>query len=179
MKKVIHVILLIGLISQFWIYSIFAKTIIFEVDATPYDYGIIKDKKTDFTFKEEFTEEIQEDIKVKNTIYDLYSSEEIQLLFKTVETETYGADYESKKNVASVILNRQEQYGKSLKEIITSPNQFCYSKNNISDLTIKACEDALDNRGNVLGALYFRSDKRPETWNGRPFITSDGNHNFY
>lgn len=124
-------------------------------------------------------EEVEEVIEPEETIYDLFTDEEIQLLFKTVETETFGADYESKKNVASVILNRVEQYGLTLKEIITAPNQFCYSKDNISDKTIKACEDALNNRGNVLGALFFRSDKQPETWNGKTFKYTDGNHNFY
>lgn len=128
----------------------------------------------------EEVEEVEEEISVPEiTIYDLFSDEEIQLLFKTVETETFGADYESKKNVASVILNRVEQYGQTLKETITAPNQFCYGKNNISESTIKACEDALNNRGNVLGALFFRSDKRPETWNGKTFKYTDGNHNFY
>lgn len=133
-----------------------AAEIIFEVDATP-------------------KELIQ-----KDTIYDLFSEEEIQLLFRVVETETHGADYESKKNVASVIFNRHEQYDKTLKDIITSPNQFGYSKKSITDSTIKACEDALNNRGNVSKALFFRSDRCPDTWLGRPFIYRDSaTHYFY
>ena len=136
--------------------NVLATEIIFEVDATP-------------------KELIQ-----KNTIYELFTEEEIQLLFRVVETETHGADYESKKNVASVIFNRYEQYNKSLKDIITSPNQFGYNKKFITDSTVKACEDALNDRGNVSKALFFRSDKCPNTWLGRPFIYSDSaTHYFY
>ena len=124
-------------------------------------------------------EEVEEAVETEFTIYDLYTDEEIQLLFKTIETETHGADYESKKNVASVILNRQERYNKSLKEIITAPNQFSYSKSEITETTIQACEDALNNRGNVSEALFFRSDKQLKFWNGRPFLYSDQNHYFY
>lgn len=176
MKKILYVILLTVFVSQFYINTIFAKTIVFEVDATPWDYYILEDKRTDYSLIENEEEIVEE----KDTIYDLFSEEEIQLLFRTVETETYGADYESKKNVASVILNRYENSDISLKQIITSPNQFCYGRKDISDNTIKACEDALDNRGNVIDCLYFRSGKQLSTFCGHTLKYIDQvNHYFY
>lgn len=114
------------------------------------------------------------------TIYNTYSEEEVQLLFRVVETETFGADYESKKNVASVVLNRQEAYDCELKDVITAKNQFCYGRTKISDSTIKACEDALLNRGNVENCLYFRSGKKMSSFCGQQLkYTDQVGHFFY
>lgn len=43
------------------------------------------------------------------TVFDVYTEEELMLIFRTVETECFDADFISKCNVASVIFNRRKR----------------------------------------------------------------------
>ena len=117
------------------------------------------------------------------TIYDLYSSVDIEYLEKCVETETLGGSFASKVNIANVIFNRaqdDERFPSTLKDVVTAPGQFAYSKNEISPLTIAACEYAAINSDTTYGALYFRSGAKKETFNGAEYLfTDDVGHHFY
>ena len=72
------------------------------------------------------------------TVFDVYTEDELILIFRTVETECYDADFMSKCNVASVIFNRIEsgEFGESVEEVITNPNQFAYGRECITESTI-------------------------------------------
>ena len=98
----------------------------------------------------------------EQTIYDVYSNTELDMLFRVVEAETYGWYYENHRNVANVIFNRVRTGWGSLTKVLTAPYQFevvttgFYKKVVVSVDTIRAVEDAFkhDYTG---GALYFDS----------------------
>ena len=116
------------------------------------------------------------------TIYDVYTPEEIYLIQRTVETECFDASFESKANVASVILNRIEfgGFGKNITEVITKKNQFAYWRKDISDSTILAIEFAYEIGDTTNGCVAFRSDKQPQKWYGWEYQFSDNAvHHFY
>ena len=124
-----------------------------------------------------------EDNVTETTLQDIYSEEEILLIYSVIETETYGADIESKTNVACVILNRinhpTNRFGDSVKDVITSPNQFAYFRKNISDTTIQALENAFA-CDTTQGALFFKSGKKTKTFNQATYIFTDTvGHHFY
>lgn len=122
------------------------------------------------------------------TIYDYFTEEEIYLIQCCVETETYGADFEAKCNVANVIFNRFNYTGKkypefenkSIEEIITLANQFAYSKTQISEDTILAIEYAFAIEDTTNGALFFHSNPKTDTWYGADWLFEDSaGHHFY
>lgn len=116
------------------------------------------------------------------TIYDYFSEDEIYLIQRMVETETYQAKFEAKVNVANVALNRLESglYGESIKEIITNPNQFAYHRKSISDSTILAVEYAFMFDDTTDGALSFHSNSKTNTFNRQKYIFTDSvGHHFY
>ena len=117
-----------------------------------------------------------------NSIYDCFTEEEINLIFRVVETETFECDFDSKVNVANVVFNRLEhgEFGKTIKEIITTKNQFAYGRKNISEDTILAVEYAFMVEDTTNGALFFHSNKKTNTFCGNEFIFQDeAGHNFY
>lgn len=116
------------------------------------------------------------------TIYECYDENDIKMIQKVVETECYDQDFESKVNVACVIINRIESgdYGESIYKVITSPNQFAFGRNNISETTILAVEYAFSIEDTTNGCIGFRSDKNPNTWNGWEYVFTDSiGHHFY
>ena len=117
------------------------------------------------------------------TIYEMFSSEDIEYLEKCVETETFGGTFLSKVNVAHVIINRamdDEKFSSTLKGVVTTPGQFQYSKSAIDPLTIAACEYAAITSDTTNGALYFKSGNKTDTFNGATYIfTDDVGHHFY
>lgn len=142
----------------------------------------IEDKKEWFIEYKKIIYEYIELIDPPETIYDYYSEEEINLICRVVETETYQCDFESKVNVANVILNRidDEKFGGTVKEVVTSTNQFVYERKIISEDTILAVEYAFLNEDTTQGALYFNSNNKTETFCGREWIFQDeAGHNFY
>ena len=115
-------------------------------------------------------------------IYDEYSKDEIYLIQRAVETETYQCYFLGKANVASVILNRisDGRFGKSIKEIITNPGQFAWHRTKISESTILAVEFAYDIGDTTDGCIAFRSDRKPEKWGKWTYQFSDNSvHHFY
>lgn len=118
------------------------------------------------------------------TIYDVYTDEEIYLMERVIETETYQRDFESKCNVASVILNRVEspykEFGSSVKEVITTPKQFAYGRKKISEDTKLALEFAFSICDTTNGAIAFHSHKTAKAkWGKWVYTFSDSSHHFY
>jgi hypothetical protein len=116
------------------------------------------------------------------TPYDVFSDDEIELILKCIETEAHECDFDSKVNVASVILNRVEhdEFPTDPVEIITAPNQFAYSRSSIADDTIEALLYAFMIEDTTNGCIAFRSDNNPQEWNGWTLQFSDNAvHYFY
>ena len=95
-------------------------------------------------------------------LYDAFTEEELDLLFRVVECEARGGSLESKINVASVIFNRVKTgwQGGDLTSILMSPRQFevvtlgVYKTAKPTKSTIKGCEIAFET-DSVDGAIYF------------------------
>lgn len=116
------------------------------------------------------------------TVFDVYSQDELKLIFKTVETECYDADFDSKCNVASVIFNRLESgdFGDTVEEVITGPNQFAYDRENITESTILSVMYVYEIGDTTDGCVAFRSDRCPMKWHNWVYVfTDDAGHNFY
>lgn len=122
-------------------------------------------------------------IETPQTIFDVYTEEEITLMCRTIETECYDQDFVSKCNVASVILNRVNQggeFGDSVTEVITKENQFAYGRENITQDTILSIMYIYEIGDTVDGCVAFRSDKCPATWYSWTYMfTDDSGHHFY
>ena len=116
------------------------------------------------------------------TIYDYFSSQELDLLLRVVQAEIGDYSFEQKVNVTNVILNRvnHERFGESLSEVLI-PSQFSTISNGrinnvkVCEDTILACEYAFQFPDTTNGALFFDSDG---TLN-YPKIYDDSAHNFY
>lgn len=126
--------------------------------------------------------EYSSNIDVDTTIYDVFSTTQISYMERCIETEVYQAPFDSKCNVASVILNRV--YGSSWSNdsivIITSKNQFAYFRKDITESTILALEYAYQIGDTTNGCVAFRSGNKPNSWIGLnlQFIDEVG-HGFY
>ena len=112
------------------------------------------------------------------SIYDEYSESDIFLMQRVIETEVYDLDFEKKVNIASVVLNRIDngEFGDTVKEVVTSPNQFAWFRTEITQDT----KDALEwvyYFGRTTDALYFRSDGKP--FKGLTQVMNDGAHTFW
>ena len=120
-------------------------------------------------------------IETKEPIYNHFTDEQIKMMQKCIETETFEADFDSKVNVACVILNRVEHdlYPTDPIEIITEKNQFSYGRNKITEDTILALEYAYY-EDTTNGCIAFRSDCSPNEWNGwTKQFTDESGHTFY
>lgn len=116
-------------------------------------------------------------------IYDYYTEEEIYLMCRVIETETYTQPFECKVNVANVIFNRlsHEDFDNTVERVVTKPSQFAYWRTVISEDTKLALEYAFIFPDTTGGAIAFHSfDTYKETFFGytRYFEDSCG-HTFY
>lgn len=142
--------------------------------------------------EEETTSELKQDITIQHfvglgqtteeettvvypNLYADFTQEEIYMIQRCVETETYTADVISKMNVASVIFNRlnhpDNKYGDNVVEIITAPNQFAYWRTEISKETVQAIENVYKYGDTTNGCIAYRSDNPPEYWSPSPYHT--------
>ena len=98
------------------------------------------DKKSWFILYKSMQEYYADYIDTSETIYDYFTEEQITMMQKCIETETYQCSFDAKVNVACVILNRieHEQFPTDPIEIITGKNQFAYGRNSITEDTILA-----------------------------------------
>ena len=140
------------------------------------------DKKTWFILYKLMQEQYSDYIDPSETIYDYFTDEQITMMQKCIETETYQCPFDAKVNVACVILNRveHEQFPLDPIEIITSPNQFAYGRNIITEDTKLALEYAFSIEDTTDGCIAFRSDCSPNEWNGwTKQFTDESGHTFY
>jgi hypothetical protein len=116
-------------------------------------------------------------------IYDVYTQKEINYMCRVIETETYGADFISKCNVASVIINRIEnpKFPDNPIDVVTQANQFAYFRTYIPEDTILALEYAYMIEDTTNGCIGFNSFKNPPTyWNGLTYqFTDNVGQSFY
>ena len=142
----------------------------------------IQDKKEWFISYKKIINDYIDTIDPPETIYDYYSEEDIKLICQVVETETYQSDFDSKVNIACVVLNRIEDgsFGNTVKDVITSENQFAYGRKDISEDTILAVMFSFEITDTTNGALFFHSNEKSDTFNGANYIFTDGaGHHFY
>lgn len=129
-----------------------------------------------------FTPKLAE-IKHDRDIYNDFSEEEITLICRVVETETYDQAFDSKVNVANVVFNRLNdgRFGDTIKDVVTAPKQFAYGRKVIADDTLNAVIHAYENEDTTQGALFFHSFKEARvTFCGADYIFSDNAvHHFY
>lgn len=146
------------------------------------DLAKIEDKKSWYLAYKGFIEDYP-DFDRGSTLYDRYNDDEIYLMERVIETETYGCDFEAKSHVASVILNRIEgdnNFSDDATTVCTSPNQFVYGRKQISEDTKLALEYAAEIEDTAQGALYFNCMTPMDSWNGRELkFTDHVGHSFY
>ena len=121
-------------------------------------------------------------IEPPETIFDYFTEDEVRLICRVVETETYQCDFDSKVNIANVVLNRIEsgEFGETVEEVITTESQFAYGREVITEDTILAVMFAFEFEDTTNGALYFHSNKQTDTFCGKSYIFSDDAvHHFY
>ena len=123
------------------------------------------------------------DVSNELKIYENYSSEELDLLFRVVQAEI-GSEYsfEQKCNVVSVIYNRiyDNRFGNTIKDILVK-GQFSVINNGrinnvvVDENTVLACEYVFEFGDTTGGALFFDSNGKLKY----EFLFNDGAHNFY
>lgn len=143
----------------------------------------IEDKKEWFIAYKSIIEEYSYIIDPPEAIYDYFTEEELDLLFRVVQAEV-GDEYsfESKVNVANVIFNRfyHERFPDTLSDILVC-DQFSsiadgrYREVEVTEDTILACEYAFILDDTTDGCLFFDSNN---TLNYQ-FVFNDSAHNFY
>ena len=143
----------------------------------------ITDKKEWFLAYKDIVEKYSYIIDPPETIYDYFTEEELDLLFRVVQAEI-GDEYsfEQKCNVSSVIFNRlyHERFPNTLSEILTY-DQFSpiadgrYKEVDVTEDTILACEYAFMMEDTTNGCLFFDSNNMLNY----QFIFNDSAHNFY
>ena len=141
----------------------------------------ITDKKEWLLKYKDLVNEYSEWVEAPKTIYDAFSSEEIYLMQRCVETETFQHDFNSKCNVASVIFNRLNHSGfpDTVNKVIV-PVQFAFSKKNISEDTKLALEYVFLRGDTAQGAIFFHSNSYKPTFCGASYLfTDEAGHHFY
>lgn len=142
----------------------------------------IEDNKKWFLAYKDIVFEYAEWIDTPETIFDYYTEDEVILICRVVETEAYQCDFDSKVNVANVVLNRIEsgEFGETVEEVITSDNQFAYGRKAITEDTILAVMYSFEMEDTTNGALYFHSNEKTDKFCGKNYIFSDDAiHHFY
>ena len=142
----------------------------------------IEDNKEWFLAYKDIVFEYAEWIDPPGTIFDYYTEDEVRLICRVVETETYQCDFDSKVNIANVVLNRIEsgEFGETVAVVSTSDSLFAYGRAVITEYTILAVMFAFEYKDTTNGATYFHSNKQTDTFCGKSYIFSDDAvHHFY
>ena len=153
---------------------------------------MIEDKMEWFIAYKEIINDYYGVLDSPESIYDVFSEEELDLLFRVVQAEVGDEwDFIHKTNVANVIFNRlyseEDDFAKqdTLSKVLVA-KQFStissgrYKQVEVSELTILACEYAFMIEDTTDGCIAFRSDKKaPDKWNKWIKVYFDGAHYFY
>ena len=154
-----------------------------EAQARIHEISTIENPMTWFIEYKKILEEYSPWIDAPETIYDVYTSEDIRYMLKCIETETHGQNFIPKVNVANVILNRvaSERFPNQPYAVITAPKQFAYGRENVADDTVLALEYAFLTADTTQGALFFHSFKTaiPTFSNAKYIFTDEAGHHFY
>ena len=119
---------------------------------------------------------------------EAYSKDDIAELARIVYWEARGETIEGQLAVANVVVNRKNTDGfpSTIKGVISQTNQFSpYERSNYYDVSVpdeyySIAEMALAGDSVVSeNVLWFRSDKKPDTWNKAVYAISIGGHHFY
>ena len=153
-----------------------------EMQAKMAEIETIENKQEYFLAYKNIVFEYSEWFDPPETIYNYYTSEELDLLFRVVQAEIGNYSFEQKCNVVSVIFNRlnNEIFPNTMSEILVA-NQFCTIRNGsihkvtVDETTILACEYVFMFGDTTGGALFFDSNGALNY----KFIFHDGAHNFY
>lgn len=144
----------------------------------------IDDKREWFLAYKEIVSDYDTILDLPDTIYDVFTKEELDFLFRVVQAEVGDEEstFEQKVNVARVIFNRlgHKKFPDTLNEVLTQENQFSvvsskkYQKVEVSGEIILACEYAYQiESGSDL--LFFDCNNALKF----EFVKNDGIHNFY
>ena len=142
----------------------------------------IEDNKEWFISYKDLTFKYAKWIDIPETVFDAFTEEEVNLICRMVETECYQQDFDSKVNVACVAFNRfnSGKFGDTMKDVITTKNQFAYGRKNLTEDTILAVQYAFEMVDTTQGALFFHSMKKTETFCKRKWkFTDKAGHHFY
>jgi len=117
------------------------------------------------------------------TLQNTYTTEELDLIYRVVETETYTADVESKSHVASVVFNMlndpEQRFGKSVKSVIKARGRFAYVRKRISPSTKEAVHKAFL-KNTAPDCYAFHSGRRTSSFAGYVYSFTDKvGHHFY
>lgn len=155
----------------------------FNIKLNEIEYLKEKSKEEWFQSYKDLIFEYAEWIGMPETVFDVFSEDEVRLICRVVETETYDQPFKEKVNVACVVFNRLENggFGDTITEVITTPRQFAYGRKNITESTILAVMYAYEIEDTTNGALFFNSfEEPPEIFNkARYMFTDDCGHHFY
>lgn len=116
-----------------------------------------------------------------DSIYDVFSEEDIYYLQRMVETETRDCCFISKVYTAEVGFARyyQNEGELSLTTIITSPSQFTYWRTDISQDTIWAVEYAYQHATEAQNALFFKKGYSASWYGCDHLFECPSGHDFY
>lgn len=159
------------------------ERVIAEMQEKMYEIESIEDRKEWFLSYKDIVFKYAKWIDPPETIYDCFTEDEVKLICRVVETETYQCDFNSKVNVANVVLNRIEsgEFGDTVEEVITTENQFAYGREVITEDTILAVMYAYEVIDTTGGCIAFRSgDNLPYKWYDWELVFVDNaGHGFY
>lgn len=108
---------------------------------------------------------------------DAYTDEELNLIYRVVQTEMGGCDTMEKSYVASVIFNMinhpAKRFGKTVKSVIKCPNRFCIGRHKrISESTKEAVKMAYE-ENTAPGCYAFHCMKKRKRFAGWTYKFSD------
>ena len=143
----------------------------------------IEDKQEWFLAYKDLINKYSEWYDTPETIWDVYTEDEVMLICRMVETECFEQDFLPKVNVASVVFNRLNadgKFGNTITEVITQKNQFVYWRKEISPDTINAVMYAFEIEDTTDGCLFFHSNKKKDKFFGANYVfTDEAGHHFY
>lgn len=149
---------------------------------------VIVEAETNEVEQEPVQEVVEETVEEspQASIYNCYTSEELNLLFCVVQAEIGDYSFEQKCNVASVIFNRinRPEFGSTMREVLCA-SQFStiasgkYLTVTPSDSTISACEYVFEFGSTAGQALYFENMNSNSHSSYATYLFSDGAHKFY